>query len=257
MPNLSIKQWAILITALIHAGFFIWFATSYIVLDPDKQWTQMRMSFQEEKITIPEEKEILEIPENYEETGTDQRKYSVAKTNEAVNEAINEISKGEQARIEQEIDAQIKQMAKDASTTGFMDPSANNRQKANVSNPIPITNKEISNNKKGNEKGTSEKGNSHDLSTNISFYLKDRVEGPVGLYNPVYLCQTGGKVVVNIVVNNSGVVISASINENKSETKNQCLRDAAKKAALKSTFNEDRSVSSKQRGVITYIFVNQ
>ena len=255
MPKLSIKQWAILITALIHAVFFIWFATSYIVYDPDKQWTQMRISFQEERITIPEEKEILEIPENYEVTGTDQRKYSVAKTNEAVNEAINEISKGEQAKIDQEINAQIKQMAKDASTTGFMDPSANTRQEANVANPI--TNKEISNNKKGNEKGTSEKGNSHDLSTNISFYLKDRVEGPVGLYNPVYLCQTGGKVVVNIVVNNSGEVISASINENKSETKNQCLRDAAKKAALKSTFKEDRSVSPKQRGVITYIFVNQ
>ncbi|MGB0390865.1 MAG: energy transducer TonB family protein [Salibacteraceae bacterium] len=255
MPKLSLKYWAILITAAIHVGMFIWFATSHIQFDPDKQWTQVRMAFQEEEIKIPIEKEVVDIPENYEEKGTTQRKYSVAKTNEAVNEAMDQISKGEQARIEQEIDAQINQMAKDASTTGFLE--ANNNSKQNSDIPVSTTKKIKSNKKSGDTKGTSEKGNSHNMATNISYYLKDRVVGPIGLYNPVYLCQTGGKVVVNIVVNSAGQVISASINDAKSETKNSCLRDAAKKAALKSSFNEDVSASAKQRGIITYKFVTQ
>lgn len=72
------------------------------------------------------------------------------------------------------------------------------------------------------------------------------------LPTPIYLCETGGKIVVNITVNSTGKVTQASINEVAS-VDNQCLKDHAIEYANEARFNQDTSKKS-QLGSITFYF---
>ncbi|MDR0418680.1 MAG: hypothetical protein LBH34_00515 [Prevotellaceae bacterium] len=84
-----------------------------------------------------------------------------------------------------------------------------------------------------------------------------RLEGR-NAYNlpvPVYKCEGGGDVAVNIMVTQRGTVILADIDAEKS-TPDECLWTTAKQAALSSKFNMSRS-EKNQKGVITYRFVSQ
>ena len=91
--------------------------------------------------------------------------------------------------------------------------------------------------------------------TTISYSLEGRTE--VYIYPPVYQCQGSGKVVVDIVVNQSGYVIDAIINKPKSQINDDCLVEAANRAALTTRFNAKNTAPERQRGTITYIFIAQ
>jgi hypothetical protein len=91
--------------------------------------------------------------------------------------------------------------------------------------------------------------------TTISYYLEGRTD--VYLPVPVYKCQGSGKVVLEIIVNPNGFVMSASINKAESQINEDCLVEAANRAALTSRFNAKGSAPDKQRGRITYIFIAQ
>lgn len=69
---------------------------------------------------------------------------------------------------------------------------------------------------------------------------------------PVYNVQDEGRVVVTIVVNPSGRVISTSINK-RTNTVSTALRRAAEEAARKARFNVTDGVNN-QTGTITYYF---
>ncbi len=86
--------------------------------------------------------------------------------------------------------------------------------------------------------------------TSISFSLVDR--NGYRLPPPIYTCIEGGKVVVNIEVDNLGNVIDASFNEKSSGTSNGCLVDNALAYAYKAQFST--SDRSSQKGTITYLF---
>ncbi len=89
--------------------------------------------------------------------------------------------------------------------------------------------------------------------TTISYDLSGRRH--VSMPAPIYKCKEGGKIVVDIVVNARGYVLSADINRSKSASEDPCLVEAAKNAAERSRFNE--SSTAKQSGSITYIFIAQ
>ena len=72
------------------------------------------------------------------------------------------------------------------------------------------------------------------------------------LPTPIYLCETGGKIVVNITGNSTGKGTQASINEVAS-VDNQCLKDHAIEYANEARFNQDTSKKS-QLGSITFYF---
>ncbi len=72
------------------------------------------------------------------------------------------------------------------------------------------------------------------------------------LPTPIYLCETGGKIVVNITVNAYGKVTDASINEAAS-IDNACLKDHAMEYANNARFNKDTSKKS-QLGSVTFYF---
>lgn len=86
-----------------------------------------------------------------------------------------------------------------------------------------------------------------------SFDLSGRsLAGNGELPRPEYNVQDEGRVVVNITVNPEGRVISTSINQ-RTNTVNPSLRQAALKAAAKAQFNAVGGVNN-QMGTITYYF---
>lgn len=91
--------------------------------------------------------------------------------------------------------------------------------------------------------------------TNISYKLENRYD--TYIYVPVYLCQNGGVVVVNIVVNPNGNVLSAKIDEESTRTSDACLREAALKAAQSTRFNANKDSPAAQKGNMTFRFVEQ
>lgn len=73
---------------------------------------------------------------------------------------------------------------------------------------------------------------------------------------PAYRCMGAGEVTVLIVVDNSGTVIGAKIDEGNSST-DGCLRSFAIRAARMSRFSADPKAPSRHNGSIVYQFVQQ
>ena len=86
--------------------------------------------------------------------------------------------------------------------------------------------------------------------TSVSFSLVDR-QG-YHLPPPIYTCIEGGKIVINIKVDDRGFVIEADYNDASSNTSNGCLIDNAITYAYKARFSPTDKAS--QIGTITYIF---
>ncbi|MDX1542805.1 MAG: energy transducer TonB [Christiangramia sp.] len=97
---------------------------------------------------------------------------------------------------------------------------------------------------------TSQKSAAYDYSS-ISFSLKGR--RAVRIPNPVYTCDTAGKVVVNITVDANGYVIDTSINRGSSTTNNECLTERALEYSAGARFSKLAGRDS-QPGTITYYF---
>lgn len=87
----------------------------------------------------------------------------------------------------------------------------------------------------------------------VSYYLPGRTDRSLPV--PSYQCQGGGTVVVNIEVNQNGMVTKAAASASSSS--DPCLREYAERAARSSRFNTDGSFGNAQAGTITYEFVAQ
>ncbi len=92
--------------------------------------------------------------------------------------------------------------------------------------------------------------NLKDKRTSISYSLVDR--NAYYLPPPIYTCENGGKVVINITVDRNGEVLEVGFNDKSSNTNDYCLIENAKAYALKANFS--RSTKNSQIGTITYLF---
>lgn len=90
----------------------------------------------------------------------------------------------------------------------------------------------------------------------VSYSLAEPVRYAVKMPVPAYMCEGGGEVVVDVVVNRSGEVIDCKVNDALS-AKNNCLRESALSKAGESLFNADPSAPARQRGMIEYTFIAQ
>lgn len=90
--------------------------------------------------------------------------------------------------------------------------------------------------------------------SNIIYYLDNRYH--VSLPNPLYLAHGGGKVIVDIVVNQQGKVVKATPQRN-SNIRDEQIFIYAKTSALNTVFNVDNNASSLQKGSIHYTFIAQ
>lgn len=88
----------------------------------------------------------------------------------------------------------------------------------------------------------------------VSYFLEGRKA--IRLPVPSYKCELGGQVVVDIEVSMEGRVVSANIDKTNS-VNDDCITNAAVRAAFGSTFTASAQSSSRQKGSITYLFVPQ
>ncbi|NDW10024.1 cell envelope integrity protein TolA [Dysgonomonas sp. 520] len=114
----------------------------------------------------------------------------------------------------------------------------------------------------GNTQGTgsqgSTMGNSNTGATSGiggwgSYALNKRRVGSEGLVKPTYNVNDYGKVVVDILVDPKGNVISASVGAG-TNTSNTTLKNAAVRAAQRTKFQADPKAVTNQKGTITYDF---
>jgi hypothetical protein len=74
---------------------------------------------------------------------------------------------------------------------------------------------------------------------------------------PIYKCQGSGKVALSIEVSQRGTVEKTLVIGSESTTTDQCLIEAAVRAAMITRFNSDMKAAKIQTGTITYHFVAQ
>lgn len=103
---------------------------------------------------------------------------------------------------------------------------------------------------KTSEKRRAPSSSGTNKNSSISYSLVNRKK--IEIPPPIYLCESGGKVVINITVDNEGNVTDTNYN-NASSTDNGCLVDTALEYAKASLFNANSSKPS-QIGTITFIF---
>ena len=90
-------------------------------------------------------------------------------------------------------------------------------------------------------------------SVTVSFSFKNPVRYSRHLVKPAYRCEGGGEVIVSVVLNQRGEVISAVVTSGGDE----CMRQTAVESARNSRFDINNSAPTKQQGTITYIFIPQ
>jgi len=90
--------------------------------------------------------------------------------------------------------------------------------------------------------------------SNISYFLENRYHRSIPI--PIYLAEGGGEIIVDIVVDQRGRVLSAEPRNNPA-VRDKNLFAYARQAALNTIFNIDFDAPEKQKGTITYNFVPQ
>jgi len=86
-------------------------------------------------------------------------------------------------------------------------------------------------------------------NSTINYSLVERTDKYLPV--PIYLCEAGGKIVINITVDSDGLVTKTSVNSSSS-SKNKCLIEHALDYAKEARF--DRSSKVSQLGSITFNF---
>jgi len=105
------------------------------------------------------------------------------------------------------------------------------------------------------DKKKSNKNTFYSGPSSVFFELTGR--NKVYLPIPVFKCEGEGNIVVEIKVNNKGIVKRARILNNETKTIDKCLREAALEAAKESRFNISLSSPTPQIGIINYTFIKQ
>jgi hypothetical protein len=246
-------KFGLLATLLFH--FFILFFSTYVYLPMGKGEQESLLV-----IDFPVIEEVtLEITEQTEES----QKASNNNSNKAVNEsAPDDVAKGDyneynkepsesskesfEEQLERELKELEKEVIKEQRDAGY-----------------GYTEEEIAemlDSKKNKELDAVEaqkprSESAFDGNTNITYKLKDRFDTHLNV--PVYMCQYGGVVVVNIAVNQNGKVVSAKVDKESSKTSDPCLVKAALAGAKSTKFNRKSTASKIQMGSITYRFLEQ
>lgn len=94
---------------------------------------------------------------------------------------------------------------------------------------------------------------SSNRKSTIRYSLKDRTDEYLPI--PIYLCEAGGKIVINITVDALGNVIDTYVNSSSTST-NECLIESALEYAKQAKFNASPS-NKTQLGSITFNFIGK
>jgi len=199
--------------------------------------------YEMEPETIDEEekeelKEILESLDNL---------LNTTSTNQAFNENNDEFEDNAfEERLEEIRNRNNSEATSEGSETSN-ESSSQSTSNENEANTFDEINAIIA---KTSEKKRDPSSNGANKNSSISYSLVNRTK--IDIPPPIYLCEMGGKVVINITVDSKGNVTNTFYN-NASTTDNGCLVDHALEYAKASKFNLDNSKPS-QIGTITFLF---
>lgn len=241
------KHKALIITALISGTVILALFSAHIT---KKSEFIAESYFEIEPETEEELKEMLEqelIEKNAAETNQafneDQEfKEMMRNFKTASNAPVNETTKAEETPQEEssETENDVLTSKSDINTSTNHGIDEKERKSFNKAKDILAMHSP----KKSENKSISNKNSS------VSFSLRNRKK--VKLPPPVYLCETSGKIVVNIKVDSNGRVTNAYINSSSS-SKNECLVESALDYARNAKFSSDLN-KTEQIGSITYYF---
>lgn len=236
--NLTNQHKALLITLLI-AGTVV---LSVFNIGLNKQNTLASESYYDiepEKELTPEDIKILETLQKLNNTK--------AETNKAFNETKNNKRFAQAYKTiapPKDYEPNVKTTS---STTNSYNINAGKHEASKIDkNDLSSFNKVNDLLKKQKSEGANTKSTIHYSLVNRTHY---------NLPTPVYLCEDGGKIVINITVNAQGKVTNAYVNSS-STTSNSCLIEHALEYAKKSEFNAAPSKPS-QIGSITFYFIDK
>lgn len=153
-------------------------------------------------------------------------------------------------------ETEVEEVTDDKHTPSNQDYSVNENELSSyskINNVIAMRSAKKRESKVSNGDNSSNKTSSKssaNTNSSVSYSLVNRTDKH--LPPPVYLCEEGGKIVINITVNASGSVTDTYVNTSSS-SKNECLIDSALEYAKNARFSADASKNS-QIGSITYYF---
>lgn len=116
-----------------------------------------------------------------------------------------------------------------------------------------INQEELDRFNKANEILKKQQEDAANTKSTMSYSLVNRKH--LYLPTPVYLCEEGGKIVINITVNSRGDVTSVAVN-NSYLSVDDCLKDYALEYAKRARFNSDSS-KAEQLGTISFFFIGK
>jgi len=235
-------KFSILGTIAVHIILLVWFNLTIVIHKPyeTKERVVMRLDFSEtESENLPEDNEqgqgetTSELTNvvanaNQEETSYTNQQFSKSRADQEVLDALKQLEADEYKSIEHAPENE----------------AVPNEDKAIDPNLVKTDAKENENASYGN-----------DVMATASYFLKNR--SPQRKPTPSYKCTSEGTVVVNIKVNQKGRVIASSIDESKTNTQNDCLRNEAVSYAKRWKFTQDFNDNARKSGWIKFSYVAQ
>jgi len=230
---------ALLITFLI-SGTIVLSVFNLSIQKQNKGYSESYFEIEPEEELTEEEIKILEALE--------QLNGSKAETNKGFNETTKSKQFAQAYKtIEPPKDYENPLLNADHST------SASTEKRTYEPEDSGIEEDEISKFSKVNDLLKQQQNEDANTKSTMSYSLVDRTD--IYMPTPIYLCEFGGKIVVNITVNANGDVTDAYTNTS-STSSNECLIDHAIEYAKEARFSSDASKKS-QIGSITFYFIGK
>lgn len=231
---------ALIITVLLFAVLFL----AMYNINISKTNQKVRETLIELNDLRPEEPIEQEQPEQELPSKAPEPQRPNLETHQAFNQNQQESRKNFESRLDEifqknSADQEASEEETTSTSEGDFNLQPNRRNKR----------QEASEGKDNTEEISTQKGTLRNSS--ISFSLIGR--SAINIPNPIYTCDTSGKIVVNITVNANGDVMETSVNKGSSTTNNECLTEMAQKYARGAQFSELPGKTS-QPGTITYYF---
>ena len=172
----------------------------------------------------------------------------IADNNQQTHRAFNENQEARKDNFNKQLDK-------------VLDPKSAKQEKASANNAKNINSGDYKMGRESEQSKEKSQGNDQTRAvsnqsgslrnSSISFSLRGRKA--IAIPNPIYTCDTPGKIVVNITVNSRGRVKSTGINKASSNSDNECLTKKAMEYAANAVFSS-LSGRNDQPGTITYNF---
>ncbi len=231
---------ALIITVLLFAVMFL----AMYNINISKSNQKVRETLIELNDLRPEDPKEQEQPEQEQQPKEPEPQRPNLETHQAFNQNQQESRKKFESRLDEifQKNSANQEASEEESTNtseGNLDLQPNRRQIKQEASEGNDSSKETS-----TQRGTLR-------NSSISFSLIGR--SALKIPNPIYTCDTPGKIVVNITVNANGEVTETSVNKGSSTTNNECLTEMAQEYARGAQFSELPGRTS-QPGTITYYF---